>query len=715
MSKGTTLHLLVSSNAHRRRGRSAGLAALLASVACAAIAQDARAAGNPATGTYEVRACRDFAGSSLPINDGFGGWAAERSIANDSHVTTNDCASGNGSGLVMAVGGGTNPVPLGSYAGWTWSAPSNTEIAEVTVGFDGFTRPYDGINQGVFSIGGDRTGDIVVRQGAGSTNWTTMGRGGMHDSQLVARVACDGPSGHVGCPAGPDTARARVIISSFSLADGIAPSAGAISGSAHANGTWKGSQAFNYAATDLGGGILQLRMYVDGQPAITHIVDDFGGHCAPVWSTDHFVFFYPRPCPLSVNATETIDTNTLADGSHDVTFKVMDTAMREATLYSGTKVVANHPPVNTASPAYLRAADAAAPVLGLSLGVSDGAWDGPNLSYARAWLQCDASGAACVQIPGATGVGYTPTTADVGHRLRYAVTATNAAESVTAYSPLTGLVAAPSSADAPVLKPTDGANGANGANGSHGGSAFGTIVVPGLNSWTNASKLEHTFIGRVAGERDGVPCPQDKATLVFEHVTGGQVKLRYGAETTAQVLLTCTVTGKAIGDAKLEIATKTGSQAAVASDVTTDGSGHATLRLAKGASRGITVGYRMFADDPLARATASLKVLVDGLVSLTASRGSLHNGQAVTLRGKLAGGLVPGRGVHLAVQWKDGRRWRPFAQIKTDRTGAFRYAYRFTRTTRKVTYRLRVQVVKGQVDYPFGAVASKAVRVTVAH
>ena len=68
----------------------------------------------------------------------------------------------------------------------------------------------------------------------------------------------------------------------------------------------------------------------------------------------------------------------------------------------------------------------------------------------------------------------------------------------------------------------------------------------------------------------------------------------------------------------------------------------------------------------------------------------------------------------LTVQWKDGSRWRPFAQIKTNKKGTFRYAYRFTRSNRRTTYALRVQVSKGQLDYPFLAVASKAVKVTVA-
>jgi hypothetical protein len=153
---------------------------------------------------------------------------------------------------------------------------------------------------------------------------------------------------------------------------------------------------------------------------------------------------------------------------------------------------------------------------------------------------------------------------------------------------------------------------------------------------------------------------------------------------------------------------------AVAADVTTDGAGHAVLRLAAGASRGITVGYRMYADDPIARATATLKVLVTSRLTVKANHKIVRNGKAVTLRARLAGGNVPSRGVTLAVQWRDGKRWRPFAQVKTTRGGTVAYAYRFTRTSRRVTYRLRMQVIRGQVDYPFQASASKPVRVTVA-
>jgi 5-hydroxyisourate hydrolase-like protein (transthyretin family) len=392
----------------------------------------------------------------------------------------------------------------------------------------------------------------------------------------------------------------------------------------------------------------------------------------------------------------------LSDGNHTIKVAVEDAAGNMTTVYGPvTKLIANHPPVNTARPGDPNGFTA--PATGEVLRFANGGeWSGPNLNMAYAWLRCDQSGGACEQIPGAMGLSYLPTPDDVGHTLKLAVTATNVADSVTVYSAKSGVVAA-----------------AKRVEDTTAPSAMPVVTIPGLSTVTNTTtnttiEREHVMIGRIVGEPAGATCPADKATLKFQHISGGRLSLRYGRATTAQVLLTCTNSGKPIAGAKLEIATKTGTAAAVASDVTTDGAGHATLRIGKGASRGIAIGYRMYADDPMARATASLRVFVTGKVSLKANRSRLRNGRAVTLRGAVAGGNVPGRGVTLAVQWKDGRKWRPFAQIKTNKHGRFTYAYRFTRTNRTVRYQLRVQVTKGQVDYPFVASASKAVKVTVA-
>ena len=63
---------------------------------------------------------------------------------------------------------------------------------------------------------------------------------------------------------------------------------------------------------------------------------------------------------------------------------------------------------------------------GQLLSTSNGSWtfDEDYLTYAYQWLRCDAAGANCVDIGGATSANYLLTLADVAHTLRSQVTAT---------------------------------------------------------------------------------------------------------------------------------------------------------------------------------------------------------------------------------------------------------------------------------------------------
>jgi hypothetical protein len=87
------------------------------------------------------------------------------------------------------------------------------------------------------------------------------------------------------------------------------------------------------------------------------------------------------------------------------------------------------------------------PVEGGSLTSTAGTWSGsPALS--RSWRRCDAAGAACAPIPGATGASYTPTAADVGSRLRVRVTATQG-RTVSSDSGASGIVVTGPDVDPP--------------------------------------------------------------------------------------------------------------------------------------------------------------------------------------------------------------------------------------------------------------------------
>ncbi|WP_272473800.1 hypothetical protein [Baekduia alba] len=666
----------------------AGAATLLAAVGLAVMAPMSNA------GTYQVM-------SFMPGWSNAEGW----SVSSDAQGRGYVGASMSTAGAVGTwnVGGGRTVFMAPEYTMFSFAAPANTTLNHID-----WLHEVAGLGGGDWNtIGRDASRnyfvDVPAHNGAGFYSADVSG------SSLQFLLQCGGP--HT-CVAN-ENASYRISGVTMRLNDNYAPTHGSVSGALTSAAKLRGSVGVSFPATDLGSGLSLARIF-DGATEVTDtVVDGNGGHCRDLDSRK-----YDRnvPCLLSATAAATLDTSALADGNHSLKVTLEDAAGNSVLVWGPeTKLVANHPPVNTAVPVISKT-DASfdafsAPHAGVAMTfLSGGAWTGPSLAMAYAWLRCDRDGGNCAQIPDASTLSYTPTSDDVGHTLKLASTATNVADSVTVYSAKSGEVTVPKSATEVTDKPS-----------TDPPAPTPVVTVPALPTTTtttttttnNSSTSTHTIIGHVVGEAAGVACPGEKATLRFQHVSGGRLSLGFGKASMGQLELTCTTTGKPIADAKLEIATKTGGRPAVASDVTTDGAGHATIRLAQGASRGITVGYRMYSDDAVARATATLKVLVKGKVALKANRKHLHNRQAVTLRGALAGGLVPKRGVALAVQWKDGKRWRPFAQIKTDKNGRFSYGYRFTRTNRAVVYRLRVQIVSGQVDYPYVSVSSKPVKVTV--
>ena len=76
-----------------------------------------------------------------------------------------------------------------------------------------------------------------------------------------------------------------------------------------------------------------------------------------------------------------------------------------------------------------------------------GTWNGGKpVAFTYQWQRCDAAGAGCAPIPGATLESYRPAASDVGHALVLGVTAASPAGAATADSPPTVAVAASGSA-----------------------------------------------------------------------------------------------------------------------------------------------------------------------------------------------------------------------------------------------------------------------------
>jgi Ca2+-binding RTX toxin-like protein len=91
---------------------------------------------------------------------------------------------------------------------------------------------------------------------------------------------------------------------------------------------------------------------------------------------------------------------------------------------------ANGAPINVAYPTITLPSGDAQPVVGRFLTAGVGSWNGAfPITYKFQWKRCEAAdrlNGTCVDIAGATSSFYTPTSADLGWRLRVQVTATNA-------------------------------------------------------------------------------------------------------------------------------------------------------------------------------------------------------------------------------------------------------------------------------------------------
>jgi endoglucanase len=95
-------------------------------------------------------------------------------------------------------------------------------------------------------------------------------------------------------------------------------------------------------------------------------------------------------------------------------------------------------PANTSPPIVSGTAQ-----VGKVLTATNGSWSGTApMTYADQWLDCDASGASCVAISGATTSSYTLVSSDQGHTVRARISASNSAGSSSASSAATSAVAA---------------------------------------------------------------------------------------------------------------------------------------------------------------------------------------------------------------------------------------------------------------------------------
>ena len=183
-------------------------------------------------------------------------------------------------------------------------------------------------------------------------------------------------------------------------------------------------------------------------------------------------------CQLISGATGT--TYVLTDADVAGTVRSVVTASNSAgTAFSPsttTTAIAPAPPVNTLAPSIT------GPLTdGATLTADKGTWSGtPTITYGYQWRRCDAAGANCADIAGATGTTYVLTHADVDGTVQLRVTATNAAGSAAeATTPSTAVAPAPPVNQVPATV--------------SGTLADGETVTAGQGSWTGTPVLTYTY------------------------------------------------------------------------------------------------------------------------------------------------------------------------------------------------------------------------------
>jgi len=189
-----------------------------------------------------------------------------------------------------------------------------------------------------------------------------------------------------------------------------------------------------------------------------------------------------------------------------------------------TTVVLQTPPENDALPTLSVATPPARE--GGSLSGTLGTWNTrlPNMTtptLARQWLRCDAAGANCVEIAGATGAGYTLAAGDIAQTVRLRVTATTSAGSLAVQSAATAAILPIPPANTGALPSTCAAPRVTQACAASNGGWTSSVAITYSYQWqTNVSGTWTASTGSGATTDTYTPVPFDEGKTLRVLVTG---------------------------------------------------------------------------------------------------------------------------------------------------------------------------------------------------
>lgn len=659
-------------------------------------------------GTFTVHSCQTPTGTWT----GMGGWtsAASVPVQGEDFGLAYSCTE-QSTQMKLEFGTTQLPVAPGRWARWTFTAPAQTRIDSIelyrtlqlgwpVVGRS-YGRPY------VYDVWHDS--DVQENQlEFYFPPWNDDTAGIDFDPALVhtdvswgsvsVRLRCWDLMGEYDC--GPFPAQVAIPRVVIGLADDEEP-VGSVTGGALAGaGPIRGTAGLAFHAIDDGGGVYRVVLVVDGEEVSRQVVDDDGGSCADVEpaNADPYEFATPQPCKLSVDGDVQFDTAALTDGAHAVRVTIEDAAGNEGVVFDAS-VTTHNAPINHVAPGL--SGDAR---VGAQLSADPGSWDGVPTGYDHRWLRCDANGAACAPVAGASGPDHELTEADAYHRMRVEVTAENGSGAATARSEASPLVA---DADARTTPPSG-----PGPGGGSGGTPTPTPTPPAPGGIQGLVNPLGQLPGHVAnGTSASAHARIEVAFQLADGSTAHRVRTRHGRRWAIVGRLT-DAAGAGIGDARLNPAWKVRGRGWTARPgIRTGADGRFAYALPPGPSRAVRFAYYAFSDSRAVELSNVVHQDVLAALTIRADRRRVTGERLVRLSGQVGGGNVPRSGLLVTLQgFQRGWGWRPFRTVRTDRRGRWSTSYRFRLTSGRFGFRA---VLPEQNGFPFGKTRSAGAFVVV--
>jgi len=226
----------------------------------------------------------------------------------------------------------------GTEGGWRVIAPPGAAISGLS--FFGTLKGTKGWDAALLDSGGTVYAACPGGVNCGGRNTTEINTGfGLFASQVIARVRCYASSCTNTTEAGASPERVKIVIrgSYVSISDSTAPAAAIVGGSVTSRGWKRGNQTLTINASD-NVGIRGYEAWADGGRVA--VADQQG--CAYTGRT--------VPCPNGPG-TVLIDLGELADGSHTLVGRAIDSADNEGGSTARRIAVDNHPPLSPQNPA----------------------------------------------------------------------------------------------------------------------------------------------------------------------------------------------------------------------------------------------------------------------------------------------------------------------------------------------------------------------------